>query len=127
MNHENIIATLSEEFPGRSILALPPDNPREIICEIDSTDLHPDHSSAIAYIDSSESHYHLKSVETYIVEEGTLTLTVGGKEQVLEAGQEYTIQPPAIHSARGKATRVRVNSKPGWTLEDHILVKQNNS
>ncbi|OGH10177.1 MAG: hypothetical protein A2152_03785 [Candidatus Levybacteria bacterium RBG_16_35_6] len=118
MNAERIVNQLKQEFPGKNILQLPPDNPNEIICELEST---PEFSVAIAYIDQSVPHYHTKTREKYIIEQGRLILNEAGRETELREGDEYTVYPPIIHSARGKSTRVRVESKPGWIPEDHIL------
>lgn len=121
MNSKKIIIDLNQEFPDRKIIAIPEQNPLEIICEIDPSLGHPEKSIAIAVVDESEPHYHLKSRETYIIEKGKLILTVDGKEHLLEKGQVFVVEPSKLHFAKGSATRVRIESVPGWTKEDHYL------
>ncbi|MBI2592904.1 MAG: cupin domain-containing protein [Candidatus Colwellbacteria bacterium] len=122
MNSEEIIAILQKEFPGKNIIQLPLDNPSEIICEVEPTANHPEISSIIAVIDESKPHYHLKSTETYFIEKGELHLFVDGRKYLLREGDTYVVEPGRVHWAEGEATRVRVNSSPGWTQEDHILI-----
>lgn len=124
MNSEAIIEILKREFPGKNIILLPPDNPSEIICEIEPTADHQEVSSIIAFIDESGPHYHPRSTETYFVESGKLHLFVDGEEQILGEGKTFVVEPKKIHWAKGEATRVKVYSNPGWTQEDHILIKK---
>ena len=121
MNAKLEITRLKQKFPGKPIILLPVDNPSEIICEIESSNDHPEYSIATAVIDQSAPHHHLRSVETYKVERGQLILTENGIEMTLEEGDTHTIYPPTVHSARGNATVVKVKSEPGWTAQDHIL------
>jgi quercetin dioxygenase-like cupin family protein len=119
MNAEKIISHLEEEFPGKAIIAIPTENPKEILCELEKSEAH---SVTIAYIDQSVPHYHTQIKEKYQIEQGSLVLNEAGREIELKEGEEYAIYPPLIHSAKGKATRVRVTSTPKpWTPEDHIL------
>lgn len=122
MNPKEVVGKLQAEFPGKTILQLPPENPKEIICETEPTVDHPDYSVAVAYIDRSEQHRHGISEETYKVEEGEVTLSVDGKKQVLRKGDSRIIHPGEIHRAEAQGARVEVTSRPGWTPEDHILV-----
>jgi len=119
-----ILHSLKEEFPEKAIFPIPENDPKEILCEINPSDLHPDYSVAIAYINKSEPHQHIKSVETYEVEEGELDLYLDGVKKVLKKGQAYTINPGVIHWGEGEWVRIRVTSNPGWTLEDQIEVKK---
>ncbi len=114
-----IIKELQVEFPGKNIVLLPSIDPREIICEIESGE---DESVAIAYIKSSEPHFHIKSQETYEVEKGELTLINEDKKYFLNNGDKYIVNQGNVHSAKGQWTRVRVKSVPGWSQKDHILV-----
>ena len=121
MDERQVVKQLKEEFSGKKIVRLPDENPTEIVCEIEPTEDHIDHSVAIAIIDRSEPHYHKKSVETYHIEKGRLTLHYGDEMKVLEEGDRFVVEPPVVHWAEGNAARVRVESRPGWTVEDHIL------
>ncbi len=121
MTEKDAISQLKNEYPGKTIIKIPEDNPTEIICEIEPTKRHSDYSKAIAAIKSSAPHYHLKAVEDYKVISGTLNLFVDYKQIVLQVGDSHTIMPNQVHSATGEFALVCVTSKPGWTPEDHIL------
>lgn len=101
---------------------MPAKNPTEIICEVEPTSDHPERSVAVAYIDRSGQHVHNISTETYLVEDGEVTLSVDGKKEVMRKGDSRVIPPGAIHRAEADGARVRVTSEPGWTPGDHILV-----
>jgi hypothetical protein len=75
----------------------------------------------VVVIDESVAHHHVRAKECYLVDEGELSLFVEGIEHVLHEGEEFTVMPGQVHWARGNATRVFVDSYPGWTQEDHIL------
>ena len=122
MSPEQVIAYFAKQYPVSNIVALPPDNPTEIICEIDPSSEHPEYNVAIAAIKESAPHYHQKSTEVYEVVQGEIALVVDGQEHRLRAGDVYTIQPGSVHAARGNFAIVRVTSRPGWTPEDHFLV-----
>lgn len=123
MNPEKVVAELQREFPGKTILQLPPENPTEIICEVEPTTTdHPERSVAVAVIDLSGQHVHRISTETYEVEDGEVTLFTDGIEQFLKKGDSMIIKPGIIHRAKANGARVKVTSHPGWTPEDHILV-----
>ena len=123
MNASIIIAILKTKHPGCTIIKNDEQNPTEIICEIEPSTDHPEYSTAIAVIDRSLPHYHNRSTETYEVIDGELVVTVDGKEYTLKKGETFVIKPKSIHSAKGNETVVKVISKPGWTFEDHIIVK----
>ena len=123
MNAKRITHELETQYPGKKIILLPPDDPKEIICEIDPASGHPQYNTAIAIIDSSAPHFHKVSSETYKVIRGELNLFLNGKKKVLKNGEEYTIQPYIIHWAQGNETWAQAYSAPGWTAEDHILVR----
>src|SRR5688500_7239142 len=107
-------------YPGKHIVALPEEDPTEIICEIDPADEHPEYGTAIAAIKASVPHYHKKATETYKVLRGDLKLFVDDQQHVLEVGDTFVIKPEQIHYAEGDFTLVEVVSRPGWTPEDHI-------
>jgi len=122
MNITKALEYFKTHYPGKNILQLPEEDPAEIICETDPSSLHPGFSTAITAIRKSQPHFHKVMVETYTVNKGQLKLTVDGKKLTLNEGDEYTIQPNQVHSAEGDFTIVLVESKPGWTPDDHFLV-----
>lgn len=123
MTAQEAINYFKRTYPGKNIVCLPEDDPSEIICEIEPSSEHPDYNVAVAAIKQSVPHYHHKATEEYEVLEGELELVVDGESIKLKQGDTYVIKPPAVHSAKGDFTLVRVSSKPGWTPDDHILVK----
>ncbi len=124
MNVNEIVGILDKEYPGRTIVLNTPENTEEVICEIEPASEHSDYSVAIAYIRKSKPHKHLKTIEEYQVEEGVLTLYLDGVKREFKQGQIYAVLPGTIHWAEGDWVRVKVVSKPGWTLNDHILVDE---
>lgn len=100
----------------------PPENPTEIICEIDPTDDHPQKSTAIAVIESSAPHFHRISTETYKVLKGNLKLIDGNETFRLKEGESHTVHRGSVHSATADSAWVEVRSVPGWTPQDHHLV-----
>lgn len=122
MDTTAVIAQLREEFPGKTIVCLPEDNPTEIIVELDRNGVE-DCSVAVAVIDRSAPHYHRMLTETYEVQEGVLYLQVEGMLHVLNPGDTFTIHPGQVHWAEGKATRIIVTCTPPWRPDDHILAE----
>ena len=123
MNTKFVITNLQKSYPGKTIIKNNEENPTEIICEIEPTSEHPEYDVAIAVIDHSFPHYHEKSEEEYEVIKGKLVVTIDGKEFALRAGEKIIIYPGSIHSAVGRETWIKATSRPGWTPEDHILLK----
>lgn len=123
MNVTHVINELEEKYPGKKIIKNNEVNPTEIICEIEPSSEHPEYSRAIAVIDQSIPHYHIKSKEEYTILKGKLTLTVDGKEYHLSKGQKFIIHQIQQHSAKGDSTWVECKSSPGWKPDDHILLK----
>lgn len=121
MDATKVIEELSRKYPGRRIIKNNEEYPTEIICEIDPPGSHPEHSTAIAVIDKSIPHYHNKTIETYKLIKGELTLIVDGKENQLGPGDVYVVKPKEVHQAFGNESWVEVYSIPGWTEEDLIL------
>lgn len=119
MNAARVIEELKKKHPNKNIV----ENPGEIICEIEPTSDYSEYSKVIAVIDQSVPHFHLQAREDYSVLKGELVLTVDGKEYHLPQGQSFIIEPGQHHSAKGNEAWVEVKSFPGWTAEDHILVK----
>lgn len=121
MDRERVVAELESLYPGKNILQLPSDNPREIVCETDPTTDHSDKSVAIAVIDISAPHVHQKSTEVYRVLRGEVNLYVGKDRVILKEGDSFKIEPGNIHWASADGAWVEATSTPGWTPEDHIL------
>lgn len=124
MNVTKIIKELENKYPGKPIFKNNEKNPTEILCEVEPTSDHSDYSLAIAVIDKSNPHFHNFLTERYKVIRGDLTLHIEGNKIVLKDGDEYTIEPKKIHWAEGNETWIKCHAKPGWTPEDHHLVKE---
>ena len=122
MNTKRVIKQLKKKYPGKKIIVNTPDDPTEIICEIEATQDHPDYSLAIAVIGRIRPHYHKKLTETYKVMKGDLKHYMDGKLTLVKEGEIVKISPGVIHWAEGVEVWFEVFSKPGWTPEDHILV-----
>lgn len=122
MDAQQVIAKFRQEYPGKSIICLPGNTPTEIICEVSPSSENRTFSRAVVAIQSSAPHYHNLARETYKVLSGELDLFVEGEMHKLSKGDEYTVQPKEIHFAKGEFTIVQVDSSPGWTSKDHILV-----
>lgn len=123
MNITNVIEELKKKYPGKKILLNNRQNCTEILCEVDPTALHSNHSMAISVIDRVIAHFHDTSEETYKIIKGVLSLEIDGKKYVLNEGQSMVIKPGLHHEASGNETWVQVTSKPGWQKNDHHIVK----
>lgn len=123
MTAKETIDYFQEQYSGKNVIELPPGKPTEIICELEPSSEHPEYSIAVAAISSSKPHYHKKATEFYEVVRGGLILMVDDKSIKLNVGDIYTVKPQQIHHAKGNFTLVKVTSRPGWTSDDHILVK----
>ena len=121
MNADQVISQLKKKYSGKTIISLPEKNPTEILCEVESTLDHPEYSLAIAVVDKSTPHVHLKTTETYKGIHGSLILYIDDKPFSLKQGDDHTIKLGQTHWAEGDQTWVECYSKPGWTLEDHII------
>ncbi len=82
MNARKIKKEFAEKYPETTIILLPHDHPREIICEVDPATNHPDHSVAISVIEKSTPHYHKAATEEYEVLSGEVTLFLGDEKIV---------------------------------------------
>jgi mannose-6-phosphate isomerase-like protein (cupin superfamily) len=121
MDIQTLLDSLHQEFPHRNIVCIPPEEPEEIIVELDRA---PSRGTALALIRRSKLHMHYRTTETYIVENGTLILFVGGERRVLRPGDRFIITPNRLHHAvseDGKFARVLITSEPPWSSEDHVL------
>lgn len=123
MNTKTVISQLEKQYPGKTIISIPSENPTEILCEIDPTTFHSDYSVAISVIDKSSAHVHKITTEEYEVLKGSLTLYKDGKKYILSEGELITIQPNEVHYAIGDETWIKATSHPGWITSDHILQK----
>lgn len=117
MNKAKVIKELQAKHPGKNIVCLPEDKPTEIICELE-----PELGLALAVIDKSAPHQHLKMKEFYKVIKGELTVFLDGKEKKFKEGEHLEIKPPTVHYAVGDETWVDVFSDPAWDERDHLLV-----
>ncbi|MFC1600629.1 cupin domain-containing protein [Patescibacteria group bacterium] len=124
MDVQKVVKELKEKYPGKNIILNPPDDPTEIVCEIEPASLDPEKSVAIAILDNNIKHFHRRSKETYEVIKGTLEITKGGKTHFLSPGEKLVIEPEEYHMAKGKETWVKVTSVPGWTSEDQFLISE---
>lgn len=129
MNKQQIIQELQEKYPGKPIICLPEEDPTEIICEIGPIE---GGSRAIAVIDESVLHFHLRTTEVYKVLKGQLTVEYDSsdkacvlnlKDKVLNEGDTFKIYPGTVHKAKGDACWVEVDAFPAWSPEDHYLVE----
>ena len=122
MNKTKVVDELNKRYPGKNIVLNDPDNPTEIICEIETAKDNPDRGVAVAVIDTTIHHYHDLLEEVYEVERGSLVISIDGKQTTLTPGQKITIKPGQVHSAEGHETWIKVTSCPAWTPNDQYSV-----
>jgi quercetin dioxygenase-like cupin family protein len=122
MDAKKVIDKLKEKYPGKNIVVNTPDNPTEIICEIEPGQKNSDRSVAIAVMDENIRHLHKLIEEKYQVIEGILEINLDGITHILHPGDEITIKPGQIHNAKGKETWVKVTSTPAWTPDDFYKI-----
>lgn len=124
MNAAEVITYFSSEYPGKNVVTLPPQDPAEIICEIEPATDHPEYSVAIAAIQESLPHVHRKSTEQYEALQGTIQLVIEDRPITLHTGDTYVVEPGQVHYAKSdeEFSLAKVTSRPGWTPEDHVLV-----
>jgi mannose-6-phosphate isomerase-like protein (cupin superfamily) len=93
------------------------DDKREMVAEITG-------DFAVAVIERSQAHFHLRTRETYRVLRGTLYVACAGVGYVLNEGDTFTIEPGNIHYARAADTPawIEVTSTPAWSAEDHFVL-----
>jgi mannose-6-phosphate isomerase-like protein (cupin superfamily) len=79
---------------------------------------------AVAVIERSLPHFHLKMTEVYRVLRGSLCVACGGKGHLLREHETITIEPGQIHSARGvgEPAWIEVESVPPWSPDDHFIL-----
>lgn len=120
MNVQKVVEELTKKYPGKNIILNPPENPTEIVCEIEPASENPNRSVAIAILDTNIKHFHRRAKETYEVIKGTLELTKGGRTYLLSPGEKLVVEPGEYHLAKGCETWVKVTSVPAWTPDDQI-------
>lgn len=123
MNAKKIINQFQKLYPEKRIFPNDLKIPTEIICEVEPSSSHPDFSIAVAVIDNSFPHFHKKSKELYEVIKGELKINKDGQDYFLKEGESLEIVPGEIHFAQGNSVWIKVTSHPGWTVEDHLLIK----
>ena len=106
---------LMKSYPGCRVKIS--DDKREMVAEI-SDDF------AVAVIDRSQPHFHLRTRETYRVLRGTLYVARAGVGHVLNKDETITIEPGTIHYGRAadKPVWIEVTSSPPWSSEDHFII-----
>lgn len=119
MNVKKVVGLLKKKYPGKKIIINTPDNPGEIVCEIDQAEIR---SMAVAVIDRTRLHYHRELTEVYEVTKGKLMMYLDGKKHVVKKGEKIEMRQGVRHYAVGDETWINVYSTPGWKPEDHILV-----
>lgn len=122
MDVKKVTQELREKYPGKKIVMNKPDNPTEIICEIEPPGAKANQSVAVAVIDETIEHYHRETMETYEVLKGELKINKDGVETVLREGETIVIHPGERHKAEGHGTWIKVTSTPPWSDADHFVV-----
>ena len=116
MDVQKIVEEIRKKYPGKNIILNPPENPTEIVCEIEPASENPNKSVAIAVLDNNIKHFHRVAKETYEVIKGVLEMSKGGKTYFLSPGQKMVIGPREYHMAKGQETWVKVISEPALNL-----------
>jgi mannose-6-phosphate isomerase-like protein (cupin superfamily) len=120
---QRTLAELSAQRPGSLIKQNAPD--RKNVTELVREDPTPtsETSTAVAVIERSGRHRHVRMTEVYRVLRGELTLHVDGGTVVLRERDEFTIKPGVIHwgesDPRGPAW-IEVVCTPAFSPEDLI-------
>ena len=112
---EKTRAERAQAYPGSRVIVA--EDNREMIAEISA-------GLAVAVIERSLPHFHLKMREIYRVLRGTLHVACGGRGFVLHEGETITIEPGQIHFARAVAEPawIEVESEPPWSADDHFVL-----
>ncbi len=89
----------------------------EIVAEISA-------GFAVAVIEQSEPHFHVKMKEVYKVLRGIMHLACGGSGYVLCKGESFSIDPGLIHHVRAADDPVwiEVQTDPPWSPDDHFIL-----
>jgi quercetin dioxygenase-like cupin family protein len=124
MKVNEVLEYLGQNYPGKEVIMLPPDDPTEILCETEPSAEHSEYSVAIAAIKRSALHRHAVTTETYEIIDGQLDLYIDGEKVTLGPEDVCTVVPGENHYAVGDFALAKVTSHPGWTPKDHILIKE---
>ena len=122
MNVQKVVEELKRQYPGKNIILNPPENPTEVVCEIEPGSMTPERSTAIAVMDSNINHMHRQAIEVYEIIKGVLEVNKEGRTYVLQQGQKIVIKPGEVHTVKGKETWVKVTSTPAWSGDDQFNV-----
>lgn len=122
MDSQKVTSELRRQYPGKNIILNPPEDPTEIICEIEPGSLTPERSVAVAVMDKNINHVHRAAKEVYEVLKGILEVNKEGRTYILQEGQKIEIKPGEAHTAKGKETWVKVTSIPAWSPDDQFAI-----
>ena len=108
-------AELLKAYPGCRVKVA--EDKREMVAEISD-------GFAVAVIERSLPHFHLRTREVYRVLRGILYVACGGRGHVLQKEDTIVIEPPQIHFARaaGEPVWIEVESVPPYTADDHFIL-----
>jgi hypothetical protein len=129
MDVKKIVGELKKQYPGKNIIINDPDNPTEIICEVEPAEWNPDKNSVVVVFDGKIKHPHSYRKQTYEVLRGILELTKEGRSYFLTEGQKLTEGLDDFHLAKGNETWVKVTSEPAWApgqempFEDRTIIE----
>jgi quercetin dioxygenase-like cupin family protein len=123
MDVQRILAELAAQMPDSTIKQNAPDgkNVTELVREDPASS--PGSSTAIAVIERSQHHHHLRMTEMYRVLRGELTLHIDRDTVVLKEHDEFTITPGVVHwgeSDPEKPAWIEVVCTPAFSPEDLI-------
>ena len=106
---------LKNAHPGCRLVVA--EDKQEMIAEISD-------GFAVAVIERSPPHFHIKMREVYRVLRGTLFVACGGYGNVLRQGETIAIEPGQIHFARASRDPawIEVKSSPLWSADDHFVL-----
>ena len=125
MDAKKIISQLRSLHPGKNIYVDDPENPNEVLCELEPASLNPERSVYIAVIDKRVEHYHrIETKERFEVLRGELILQIAGREHTINAGRSHTLAAGQVHAAEGHGTWVKVISTPAWKPTEHTLIEE---
>lgn len=112
---EDIRARLFSSYPGCRVKAA--EDKQELVAEIRDR-------FAVAVIERSRPHFHLRTREIYRALKGTLLVACGGRGHVLREGESLAIEPGLVHHARavGDPAWIEVVSEPEWSEDDHFVM-----
>ncbi|MCX6732264.1 MAG: cupin domain-containing protein [Candidatus Roizmanbacteria bacterium] len=118
-----ILSLLSDRYPGKKAYDLD-GRGLHFVCEVEPVEEHPEYDKAVEVIMVSKPHKHHKMTQLYTILQGSLELHVGDTTVQLKSGDTYTVKPNNVHWAKSEdECWLEIYSKPGWTKEDHILIK----